>query len=103
VAAFYEAGALELEEGLAFQNLRDLDTSHEADLCARSLEVVSIGDCEEAMDWVRNSDAVDPRFHIPSLPPMLAEVEHTPTTKKRKQGGSNKGDKIESHCRRTGC
>ena len=88
VAAFYEAGALELEEGLTCQHLRDLDTSHEADLCARSPECVSIGDYEEVMDWVRNSDAVDPRFHIPNLSPTLAEVEHTPTTKKRKQGGS---------------
>ena len=60
VAAFYEAEALELEEGLTFQNLRDLDTSHEADLHARSPECVSIGDYEEVMDWVRNSDAVDP-------------------------------------------
>ena len=67
---------------------RGIDINTVADLCARSPECVSIGDYEEVMDWVRNSDAVDPRFHIPNLSPTLAEVEHTPTTKKRKQGGS---------------
>ena len=88
VAAFYEAEALELEDGLSFEDLRDLDHTYEEDLYARSPECVSIGDYEEVMDWARNSDAVDSRFHIPNLSPTLAEVEPAAATNKRKRGGA---------------
>ena len=71
VVAYYEAEMMELDPDLSFEALRDLDSSHESDLYARSEECVAIGDYETVMDWVRNSEAVDSRHHIPGLSPTL--------------------------------
>ena len=84
VAAFYEAEALELVDGVDFASLRDLDRSHEADLYARADECVAVADYEMVMDWVKNSDEVNQKYHVAGHPPCLAEVSSAP---RRKQSG----------------
>jgi hypothetical protein len=71
VVAYYEAEALEQLECASFQTLRDLDTTHEQDLCLRAGEHVSVADYQEVMTWVLDSDPVDSRHHIPGLSPTL--------------------------------
>jgi len=69
--AFYEAEMIEHDDATSFETLRDMDTSHEQDLYATAPECVSVADYEEVMEWMKNSDDVDPRHHIPGLSPTL--------------------------------
>ena len=72
VVAYYEAEMIEHDDTTSFETLRDtMDTSHEQDLYATAPECVSVADYEEAMEWMKNSDDVDPRHHIPGLSPTL--------------------------------
>ena len=71
VVAYYEADAVAHLEDADFETLRALDSTHEQDLYLRAGEYVSVADYQEVMDWVLNSEDVNPRYHIPGLSPTL--------------------------------
>jgi hypothetical protein len=71
--AYYEADAVEHLGEANFENLRALDTMHEQDLYLRAGEYVSVADYQEVMDWVIDSEDVDPRYHIPGLSHFVGE------------------------------